>query len=40
MAEGGLIPYLVVLLVALSYSGNMFIQDGCLLKCMPQQSKA
>lgn len=38
MAEGGLIPYLVVLLVALSYSGNMFIQDGCLLNgCLSKQ---
>ena len=40
MGGGSLIPYLVVLLVAMSYSGDTFIQDGFLLKWMPQQSKA
>ena len=33
---GSLVPYLVVLLAA----ANLFIQDGCLWKWMPQQSKS
>lgn len=28
----GLVPALIVLLVAVSYTGNMFTQDGCLKK--------
>ena len=37
---GHLIHYPVVLLVAVSYSWQCFIQDGCHLKWMPRQLKA
>ena len=35
-----LIPYLIVLLVVVSFAGTGFIHDGCLVKWMPWPSKA
>lgn len=40
MGEGDLIPYLVVLLVAVSLGWKYVHQGECLLKWMPQRSKA